>query len=552
LRLHRPQHTQIEHSAAVLACEQRQHTPSTSPAHSSNLACNAQAIVSCPSLSDAANSTGDIRDGSSIISETSGENESRTTDSFTQESVPELLAPSHPSAEWLARGAAAQDLFSKLLQLQKDLAKPPVTPCHSMPSTLGVRRMRSWDEEALGRSSEKRHRGTSERATKLYQIAALREEDSVGWTDCRSIKPNKRAGAAAVLQSDDEDLPLAMSSGPMLSCTCCQDAFISAMEEQEEHIQSLCDVLKRIEDEGAVLESFEQHRVLHSVRHSWGAGGARAIAKHLTKALLGRRATLRYDEDKHTLFVLVCEHVECTPSTTKPKALAESSERYGLHICFVDVTQVITMADPLDDDENRLVALAEALATSPSTNASPSSLTAGVTTVRRSSRAARCLRMALDVFSEEDAFRHLLRVGYTAPARLQDDADRGRCVFAQSFIPRGCFVAEYKGQLIDADEAALREVRYKQAGSGSYVFHIGHNGAHCIDATAERAHYGIGRLINHSRVLPNVYPRKVVVDGVPRLVFFSRMIIYPETELLYDYGETNKDVVKALGWMDST
>jgi SET domain-containing protein len=155
-------------------------------------------------------------------------------------------------------------------------------------------------------------------------------------------------------------------------------------------------------------------------------------------------------------------------------------------------------------------------------------------------------------FTAEDALAHLLRIDYTAPTFTQDEADKGRVVKAGGFIPRGAFVAEYAGQLIPYKVAVQREAQYREGRFGSYMFFFEHAGVtHCIDATAERREYGVGRLINHSCKSPNLVVRKVVVDGVPRLALVAlRDVTYGE-ELLYDYGERDANARKVFAWLRS-
>jgi SET domain len=154
------------------------------------------------------------------------------------------------------------------------------------------------------------------------------------------------------------------------------------------------------------------------------------------------------------------------------------------------------------------------------------------------------------LFSVEDALEHLLRIDYTAPHIIRDVPGRGRCVYAAGFIPKGAFVVEYGGQLITQKEAQRREKLYQKEALGSYMFYFEHNGqTHCVDGTAERKEYGIGRLINHSRKNPNLTPKKIVVDGIPRIALLAkRQITYGE-ELAYDYGERDSQALKVFTWL---
>jgi hypothetical protein len=156
------------------------------------------------------------------------------------------------------------------------------------------------------------------------------------------------------------------------------------------------------------------------------------------------------------------------------------------------------------------------------------------------------------IFTQDDAMRHMLRIGYTAPITLKDLPDRGRCVFSEGFIPQGAFIVEYAGQIISHKVAKDRETQYRyvERSTGSYMFFFTSNGrGHCIDATAERPVYGIGRLISHSRKNPSCFPKRILVDGVPRLALIAARDIMFGEELLYNYGDTSAVATKSFVWL---
>ena len=68
-----------------------------------------------------------------------------------------------------------------------------------------------------------------------------------------------------------------------------------------------------------------------------------------------------------------------------------------------------------------------------------------------------------------------------------------------------------------------------------------------IDATQEN--YTMGKLINHTRKGGNVIPKIIAVDGVPQICFMAACEILPGDELLYDYGERNKDIIQCNQWL---
>ena len=94
----------------------------------------------------------------------------------------------------------------------------------------------------------------------------------------------------------------------------------------------------------------------------------------------------------------------------------------------------------------------------------------------------------------------------------------------------------------------FREVEYDKKKKGNFLLMFRHNGkALCVDATAEDETFG--RLINHSRSDPNLVMKIVVVENVPRVIFFALKNIEIGHELCYDYGEKRKDILKKFPWL---
>ena len=67
-----------------------------------------------------------------------------------------------------------------------------------------------------------------------------------------------------------------------------------------------------------------------------------------------------------------------------------------------------------------------------------------------------------------------------------------------------------------------------------------------IDATEEECY---GKLINHSKKKANLLPKVVTVDNTPRLIFIAKKDIDCGQELLYDYGDRNKESIKSHPWL---
>lgn len=68
-----------------------------------------------------------------------------------------------------------------------------------------------------------------------------------------------------------------------------------------------------------------------------------------------------------------------------------------------------------------------------------------------------------------------------------------------------------------------------------------------IDATAESGH--LGRLVNHSRTESNARMHLFTIEDKPRLALLANKAIRAGEEILYDYGERDKLILKANSWL---
>lgn len=124
-------------------------------------------------------------------------------------------------------------------------------------------------------------------------------------------------------------------------------------------------------------------------------------------------------------------------------------------------------------------------------------------------------------------------------------------VFARRCISKGAFVCEYAGDLIDRKEAERRDFIYEMKSKGSYMFYFNwNNRCYCLDATEPTRR--LGRLVNHSRKRPNCKMEIFTHENKPYLILTAIKDIQPNEELLYDYGERNKDVIKANPWLEDS
>lgn len=74
-----------------------------------------------------------------------------------------------------------------------------------------------------------------------------------------------------------------------------------------------------------------------------------------------------------------------------------------------------------------------------------------------------------------------------------------------------------------------------------------------VDATEEKEEFGVGRLINHSRLKPNLAVQRVDMQfGPPLLALVAIAAVKPGDEVLYDYGETRPDILAQCTWLENT
>lgn len=97
----------------------------------------------------------------------------------------------------------------------------------------------------------------------------------------------------------------------------------------------------------------------------------------------------------------------------------------------------------------------------------------------------------------------------------------------------------------------IREVEYKAEDAGCYMYYFNWSSSvWCVDATEPTGR--LGRLINHSRKTPNCKTKLFIHNNRPHLIFVALRDIEPHEELLYDYGERDRDAIKAHPWLTST
>jgi len=126
---------------------------------------------------------------------------------------------------------------------------------------------------------------------------------------------------------------------------------------------------------------------------------------------------------------------------------------------------------------------------------------------------------------------------------------KGRGVVTTRDRVKGEFVVEYAGDIINLEDANNREAEYSgDVTKGCYMYYFKYQDApYCVDGTAETGR--LGRLLNHSCVQPNLQTKIVSLDDHPRLILVAKHDIAKGTELVYDYGDRDKETIKAHPWL---
>ncbi|KJP88388.1 hypothetical protein AK88_02004 [Plasmodium fragile] len=156
-----------------------------------------------------------------------------------------------------------------------------------------------------------------------------------------------------------------------------------------------------------------------------------------------------------------------------------------------------------------------------------------------------------------------LKMNMFACINIIFDDVKGRCIYAASDLNKFDFVFEYVGELLTHKEAMERERKYnRNKKKGCYMFYFKHeNKRYCIDGTEENIDAAINnkdkkyflrsfaRLVNHSKKNANLIPKVLTVASRPRLFFVAARNIKEGEELLIDYGERDREIIKNNEWL---
>lgn len=152
--------------------------------------------------------------------------------------------------------------------------------------------------------------------------------------------------------------------------------------------------------------------------------------------------------------------------------------------------------------------------------------------VQLTDRESRTLhRRIADEFGDSSLAKYNQLTMRKKQVKFMKSAIHGWGLFALEDIPQDDFVIEYVGQSTRLIVADKREVDYTKKGIGSsYLFRL--DGTHVIDATK---HGNSARFINHC-CIPNCSAKVINgPDGGKKIVIYSKVPIYKNQEITYDY-----------------
>uniref|UniRef100_A0A3B3TG06 Uncharacterized LOC111855400 n=1 Tax=Paramormyrops kingsleyae TaxID=1676925 RepID=A0A3B3TG06_9TELE len=139
---------------------------------------------------------------------------------------------------------------------------------------------------------------------------------------------------------------------------------------------------------------------------------------------------------------------------------------------------------------------------------------------------------------ETDAAWHISRLEDEVGLEVRYiDTFKGRGVFAVSAFEEGEFIVEYRGDLINFEEAQRRRRIYHDALKGFMIDFIWQGKCWTIDAALDDGSFG--RLFNDDHLNPNCIIKRIIVGRQPHLCIFAMRDIIPGEELTYTYGDAD-------------
>nr|XP_008190270.1 PREDICTED: probable histone-lysine N-methyltransferase set-23 [Tribolium castaneum] len=135
----------------------------------------------------------------------------------------------------------------------------------------------------------------------------------------------------------------------------------------------------------------------------------------------------------------------------------------------------------------------------------------------------------------------LAQLGPRKNLKIVNTDDKGLGLFCDKTINKGNFVCEYAGEVITQAEAHRRFAAYATMSlPHNYIFCINENfGEKNEKNFIDPTFYGnIGRYINHS-CDPNCVLIPIRVENLPKLCIFAKETINKNTEITFNYGQSN-------------
>ncbi|XP_050673245.1 probable histone-lysine N-methyltransferase set-23 [Leptidea sinapis] len=116
--------------------------------------------------------------------------------------------------------------------------------------------------------------------------------------------------------------------------------------------------------------------------------------------------------------------------------------------------------------------------------------------------------------------------------------EKGLGLFTSQIILKGSFICEYAGEIITNREARRRDLLNRLNNKMNYIFCLNEIVGHKkIQTYIDPSLFGnIGRYINHSCDSNSFILPVRVNSPIPKLSIFSSSVIYPDTEITFDYG----------------
>ncbi len=157
-------------------------------------------------------------------------------------------------------------------------------------------------------------------------------------------------------------------------------------------------------------------------------------------------------------------------------------------------------------------------------------------------------RGKVNIISDDEICRRIEEQNWPGLTVVYGIPGIGKAIFANRRFDKGIVICNYNGILMSREKGLKLYQGQGENEMGYRLFFKHDSKSYCIDAT--RDDNTLGRLINHSKLHPNIRGEAHVLCGNLCVVFITICEIRTGDQLLYDYGAVaRKESSSVLQWM---